>query len=405
MERRSFLRVGAVASAGLATGCRTRIDATPMPRARVANLTPVDVSFDRIIRTTVGLRPHRPSGFVVRGESLGDKLLIHNYGHGGAGMSLSWGTAHLAAGIAMSRSERRAAVIGCGVAGLTTARVLQRRGFDVTIYAMSLPPDTTSNMSWASFTPLSGLVAADRRTAEWDAQFRQAAEIAYRELQLLAGRGVGVSWVDEYSLTDNAGAGGGSVESGRTTAEGGATPLLSAQLSLGRAVLGPGQHPFATRYARRRPTLKFEPTIYLDALLRDVILFGGRIVVRVFASPGELALLDETIVVNCTGLGSSKLFGDSELLPVKGQLVVLVPQTEVNYILAGMLPRTDGIVLGHTMERGVWSLDVNDAERTRVIEQNMRTFSAMRSPLMQAAAYDVTPDVVPPLESFFDLES
>jgi hypothetical protein len=37
--------------------------------------------------------------------------------------------------------------------GLTAARQLQRRGFDVTIYAMTVPPDTTSNMSTAGFTP------------------------------------------------------------------------------------------------------------------------------------------------------------------------------------------------------------------------------------------------------------
>jgi glycine/D-amino acid oxidase-like deaminating enzyme len=54
-------------------------------------LPPVHASFDRVIRTTVGLRPHRDSGFVLRAERLGDKTLIHNYGHAGAGMSLGWG--------------------------------------------------------------------------------------------------------------------------------------------------------------------------------------------------------------------------------------------------------------------------------------------------------------------------
>ena len=117
-------------------------------------------------------------------------------------MSLSWGTAFMAAEMAAEREERRAAVIGCGVVGLTTARQLQRRGFDVTIYALAVPPNTTSNMSLAAFTPTSGLVSTNQRTAAWDAQFRRAVEIAYRQLQLLIGPKYGLSWIDGYSMLE-----------------------------------------------------------------------------------------------------------------------------------------------------------------------------------------------------------
>src|SRR5258707_7675036 len=57
---------------------------------------PVKVSRDRIIRDVDGLRPYRPEGFKVEAERIGEKLLVHNYGHGGAGITLSWGTASLA---------------------------------------------------------------------------------------------------------------------------------------------------------------------------------------------------------------------------------------------------------------------------------------------------------------------
>ncbi len=54
------------------------------------------ISEDRIVRVIVGHRPFRPSGFVVRRERIDSKEIIHNYGHGGGGISLSWGSSALA---------------------------------------------------------------------------------------------------------------------------------------------------------------------------------------------------------------------------------------------------------------------------------------------------------------------
>jgi D-amino-acid oxidase len=45
-----------------------------------------------ILEHKVGLRPGRPS-VRLEAERRGGKLLVHNYGHGGAGVTLSWGCA------------------------------------------------------------------------------------------------------------------------------------------------------------------------------------------------------------------------------------------------------------------------------------------------------------------------
>jgi D-amino-acid oxidase len=363
------------------TGCAGRGAASRAGAGMRAplRLTPVRVSHDRIIRATVGLRPHRPSGFVLRAEPLEGKTLIHNYGHGGAGMSLSWGTGQMAAELALAQPDRRAAVVGCGVVGLTTARQLQRRGFAVTIYAATVPPDTTSNMSLAGFTPTSGLVSLDRRTPEWDAQFRHAVEIAYRQLQLLAGPKYGISWINNYALTDTEPMGGGT------------NTLLPDSVRTGQVVLGPGQHPFPYRYAIERPEMRIEPSIYLDALVSDVLAAGGRIVIRKFETPRDLLTVDEPVIAHCTGLGAKALFGDAELIPLKGQLIVLIPQEDVNYSTNGgvrnsppgvfvhMMPRRDGIVLGGTSERDVWTTEINEAERLRVVDGHKTLFDTMRS--------------------------
>jgi len=359
-------------------GCAPGARSVGVVRPR-RHLAPVRASWDRVIRTTVGLRPYRPSGFVLRAERLGDTLLVHNYGHGGSGMSLSWGTGQMAAEHALAREERRAAVIGCGVVGLTTARQLQRRGFDVTIYAADVPPNTTSNMSLAGWTPTSGLVDGDRRTPAWDADFRRAARVAYTELQLLVGRGYGVSWLDGYALRQTAAFEGGG--------EGG-EPLLPDDLVAGSTLLGPGEHPFPTPYAVLRPSLRIEPSIYLDRLVADVRDAGGSIVIRKLGSRAELAALDEPIVVNCTGLGAAELVGDTELTPLKGQLTLLMPQTEVDYSTFGaasamaggfvhMSPRRDGIALGGTSVEGDWSLEPDAEARTRIVEAHIDLFGRM----------------------------
>ena len=411
MNRRTLLKNGGLAALGFgfggcATGRAPRPAVPSQPRL-IVTLPRVEASWDRVIRTTVGLRPHRDAGFVVKAEKLDAKTIIHNYGHGGAGMSLSWGTGFMVAELAMEHSERNVAVIGCGAVGLTAARQLQRRGFDVTIYAMSVPPDTTSNMSLAGFTPTSGLVENDRRTPQWDAQFRRAVEIAYMQLQLLAGPNYGVSWIYTYSPTDE-------------IRPGEANDLLPSQFRLGQMVLRPGEHPFRAKYAIRSPSIRIEPSIYLDALVRDFLLFGGKIVIRKFDTKRDLMSLTQPIIVNSTGLGARSLFDDDQLIPLKGQLTHFVPQPEINYrttsapgsppgpdgIGLHMMPRRDGIAVGGTSERGVWTLEPNEEARQRIVDQHIQLFAGMRAPgkLDQFTRTDAAPEI-PPVESFFRLNS
>ena len=407
MDRRTLLKKGGMGALGLTlAGCATGSRRTPRP----LTLAPVRVSWDRVIRTTVGLRPHRPAGFVLGAGRLDGKTLVHNYGHGGAGMSLSWGTGYMAAEMALEQEWRRAAVIGCGVAGLTTARQLQRRGFDVTIYAMTVPPNTTSNMSLAGFTPTSGLVETDQRTPQWDAQFRRAVEIAYKQLQLLVGPRYGISWINGYSMMGEA-----PVEGQRSEREERRAALMPPGLRTGQVVLGPGEHQFPSRYVGYRPSIRFEPSIYLDALVSDFLLFGGKIVIRKFDTPRELMTLDEPVIVNCTGLGSYDLFRDHELIPVKGQLTALVPQPEVEYNTFGglpgstargfgihMQPRSDGIILGGTSQPGEWSLEPDEEARRGVVENHMAFFAAMRPPEGGLRiARSGPPAPVPRVETFF----
>jgi glycine/D-amino acid oxidase-like deaminating enzyme len=89
------------------------------------------------------------------------------------------------------------------------------------------------------------------------------------------------------------------------------------------------------------------------------------------------------LVFNCTGLGAGALFGDEELVPLKGQLTFLLPQPEVNYaVLSGelyMFPRSDGILLGGTHERGVWTLEPDQQAKARILAGHKALFDSFRS--------------------------
>jgi D-amino-acid oxidase len=47
----------------------------------------------RRIRAVAGLRPTRRDGVRLEAEEVDGGRIVHNYGHGGAGMTLAWGCA------------------------------------------------------------------------------------------------------------------------------------------------------------------------------------------------------------------------------------------------------------------------------------------------------------------------
>ncbi len=372
LSRRSVIKLAMLgAAAHFLDGCAQALHRQPdVTRAGTRTLARVRVAADRVIRQVVGLRPFRRSGFRVEADSAGDKTIVHNYGHGGGGVSLSWGTADLAAKLALATAHREVAVVGCGAVGLATARLLQDRGAAVTIYARDLPPNTTSNIAGAQWSPVT-VADADRRTPTWDAQFVAASRFAYRYYQNLVGPRYGISWRENYRLTVRADA----------------SPGWEVQLLgdlLPTTPIPAGQHPFGKLNAWRFLTMHIEPAVYLAALLADFRLAGGRVVVREFPDANTVVAAPESVIVNCTGLAAGALFSDPDVLPIKGQLVVLAPQPEVDYIVVGpgdlyMMPRQDGILLGGTHERGVWTLEPNPAETERILKGQQLLFDSMNA--------------------------
>jgi glycine/D-amino acid oxidase-like deaminating enzyme len=356
LDRRTFAAGSAALLSGCATvGARSYRGCTP--------LAPVIADESRIIRTTAGLRPYRRSGFVVRPDQLGEKRLVHNYGHGGAGITLSWGTSKLATELGLEGHSGPVAVLGSGVVGLSTARLVQEAGFPVTIYTAALPPDTTSNIAGGQFHPAYAF-NEDAVAPEFMAQFTRALDYSWRRFQIMVGEDYGVRWLATYVETD-------SLEA----------KLIATFPPINR-MLTPAEHPFPWAGTLRYDTMYVETGRYLRQMIRDVQIAGGRIEVRKFVSPADLASLPESLVFNCTGLGSRDLFSDQELRPARGQLAILEPQPEVQYAFTGgpgyMFPRPDGIILGGTFELDQWDATPQPATIQRIMANHKRFFASLR---------------------------
>jgi hypothetical protein len=182
----------------------------------------------------------------------------------------------------------------------------------------------------------------------------------------------GVRWIENYVLSDEPPRDGGNAGSQSRIRD----------LFPDSRLLSKAEHPFASPYVRRYSSMLIEPPIYLNAVMRDFLLAGGRIVIREFDSVNSVMALPEPVVMNCTGLGARAIFRDEELMPIKGQLSILLPQPEIDYIALTsefyMFPRKDGILLGGTHERGVWTLDPDPSAADRIIDAHATVFSAMR---------------------------
>lgn len=326
------------------------------------------MSSDRIIRTIVGLRPFRPSGFLVRRDEFGDKTVIHNYGHGAGGISLSWGSSALAVREAIDLRIGAAAVIGGGIMGLSTARLLQDAGWQVTIFTRDMPRHATSNIAAGQWSP-TGVYDQGVPSAEYLARHRWAARVSHHAFQNLGGADYGIAWIENYFLDQAPIAEESELE--------GLQDLFPST-----ADLEPHEHPFPVAFVRRAVTMLIQPASYLRRVREDFYRAGGQFVIRNFRSRDEALSLREPVIFNCTGLGAGELFGDEELMPISGQLVFLPPDPAVDFCTIGggagllyMFPRKGEVVLGGTFDRGNWSTRPDPVQTDRIIEEHRRIFT------------------------------
>lgn len=240
-------------------------------------------------------------------------------------------------------------VLGCGVSGLSSGIKLLEQGHQVEIWARDLPPNTTSNVAAAVWYPYKAYPEA--LVNQWGFE-------TYRVFQTLAQQqDTGVSMaagveIFEYTVDD---------PSWRTALPG-----------YRRATADDLPAGYVDGFVFEVPII--ETPRYMSWLLDRFKAAGGAVHQVALTSLDE-ALAAAPIVVNCTGLGARELIGDTELYPIRGQILRVAAPELRDFVLddyghrglAYIIPRGDGIILGGTSDEGAENTTPDDATAEAIL--------------------------------------
>ncbi len=332
-----------------------------------------NLSRDNIMGINVGIRPWRKAGVRIEAEHLQDKLIIHNYGYGGSGITLCFGGANEVLDILNNQnpSSKKVAVLGAGVVGLATAYALLEAGYEVCVYSDAWSPHLTSNVGVGIWSPLSLPEDAPKEKKNLHQRILESSE---REFLRCTGdhpRFAGVRFIASYSFKAKAS------QEAITTKHRGEEVVVHFDNGV-------------VKNGRRIYELGIDGKLFIEDLSSKVQNMGAVLQQRHFEDLTDICSLEEPVIINCTSVGSRKLFLDEEFILVRGQMIYFKPQEGIDYLLyenvpdsttswVSLFPWSDRIVLGGVYERGIEEL-VNDPEIIdRIIENAQKCLSGESS--------------------------
>ncbi len=318
-NRRTFIAtiattVGAIALAA----CNIKAEKDSGNDPEVRNVTPPRLDTAYLGQKTLCYRPMRKGSPNMSVEIVGEKIIAHNYGHGGSGWTLGPGSAKYVVDLvetsANATSISKSApvvVVGAGVLGLFTAYELTLRGFSNIIVAASSFDGLTSHNAGGLLAPVSMdnnpsmQPVIDRIGID---AYRFYAEVAAgKHAHFSKGARIMPAYFENRS-------------------ESGLEPYVGKVMQPAKDVIldfGNGT---------RRNMISYDDGIFMDTAvmmqllhdyLKDKVTFEQRKVER-------YSELTSTLIFDCSGLGAGALNGDNDMVSVQGHLIMLRDQLPAN---------------------------------------------------------------------------
>ena len=255
----------------------------------------------------------------------GDKIVAHNYGHGGSGWTLGPGSAKYVnslliesdLGAALSDKSTPIAIIGAGLIGLFTAYDLIQRGFsNITIYAEQL---VTLPSHYAG-----GLLAPVSMDND------HAMQVIIDEIGIEAYRFYKGIANNENSDFKKGARKVPSYFSSRD--DSGLEPYVGK-------VMGPAKDVMLDfGNGTTRAMVVYDDGVFMNTalLMEELHEFMKRHHIEIIQQKIQsFDELNQQFIFNCSGLGSRELAKDSALVPVQGHLIMLKSQVpeNMNYMI------------------------------------------------------------------------
>lgn len=353
---------------------------------KIIQLTPPIISTDHISEKISCIRAHRERIFRVETEQWNNKLVSHNYGHGGAGWTFLFGCVQESIRQFEKQLQENSfyknkpiCVVGAGCYGLLTAIMLTRKGHQVHIIAKEIE-NITSYKAAGFFFPRSRKCS----TPQERALFQSYGMNSYKEYLAIASGShpflaAGSKILPAYYSLD--------IDPGYSS-------FIDQEL-----VSKPEQITIDFGTGKQYDVMRYE-TIFINTLAMMNELHRNIAELRIPIARSEVSSFDEIndeIIFNCSGLGVRQLVNDPRIVPVQGHLILLKnqpPSEQLQYLinvkvlstnLKGMprdeliyfAPKRSGI-LGITFLRGQQDETANTYEFDRLLERSINFFGKNR---------------------------
>ncbi len=281
-----------------------------------------NLSQENITGVIAGIRPYRKTGVRLEAEWIQEKCIIHNYGYGGSGLTLSFGGSREVLDIlrAQNLQSKTVAILGAGVAGLASAYDLLKEGYEVHIYSDAWSPDLTSNVAAGIWSP--PYIPHNASSRERTLNERMLATSRKRFLRSAKDTPefAGIRFMASYNFKT--------------------TPWQEADDEREEVIAHFDNG--TVKSGRRVYELAIDGKIFIEDLFTQVVAKGATLHQKHFETLDDLLALEEPILINCTSIGSRELFNDEDFIPVRGQLVYFKPQEGIDYLLYQNTPKSPG---------------------------------------------------------------